>query len=106
MIVKGTEIRRQVEISVDEYEALKGLSCHFGCSSPLFNEDRDLRWMPEYKEGTDELLALRAETDISRHGSPCWESTGFKIYDPIALKAYTHIKALCQLLKEREERAK
>lgn len=106
MIVKGTEIRRQVEFSVDEQDALKGLAYHFGCGRPLFEDDYDTRWMPEYKEGTDELSALRAETDISRHGSPCWESTGYKIYDPIALKAYVHIKELQQLLKEREERAK
>lgn len=105
MIVKGTEIRRQVEISVDEHEALKGLAYHFGCSSPLFNEDRDLRWMPEY-DATHDLLALRAETNISYHGSPQWEPTGQKITDSDALRAYTLIKGLQQLLKEREAREK
>lgn len=35
MIVKGTEIRRNIDVSIDEYEALKGLACHFGCSNPL-----------------------------------------------------------------------
>lgn len=106
MIVKGTEIRRQIDVSIDEYEALKGLACHFGCSNSLFNEDRDLRWMPEYDDTTHDLSALRAETDISYHGSPCWEPTGQKITDSDALRAYVHIKALCQLLKEREERAR
>lgn len=62
--------------------------------------------MPEYDEGTHDLSALRAETDISYHGSPCWEPTGQKITDPDALRAYTLIKGLKQLMKEREERAK
>lgn len=106
MLVKGTEIRRQVEFSIDEYEALKGLAYHFGCGTPLFDTDRDTRWIPEYDQDTHDLSALRAETNISYHGSPCWESTGHKINDPIALRAYTHVKALQQLMKEREERAK
>lgn len=103
MIVKGTEIRQQVEFNVDEYEALKGLAYYFGCGSPLFDNSRDTRWIPEYDDTTHDLSALRAEVDISYHGSSCWESTGQKITDPDALRAYTLIKELQRLMKEREE---
>ena len=107
MVVKGTEIIQQTKIEVDEYEALKGLAYHFGCGNPLFDDDRDKRWMPEYDDTTHDLLALRAEIDVSYHGSPQWEPIGSKITDSDILRAYVHLKALKQLLmEERETRAK
>lgn len=105
MIVKGMEVRH-IDVSVDEYEALKGIAYELGCGSALFDDSRDTRWMPEYNGTAHDLSALREETDISYHGSPCWEPTGHKITDSDALRAYTSIKALLQIMKERKERAK
>ena len=98
MIVKGTKTK-QVEVNVDERELLRGLANYFGCSEPLFDEYYGVRWMPEYDETTHDLLALRAETDVSHHGSPTWEPTGGKITDEVSLRAYTHLKELLRIME-------
>lgn len=103
MIVKGTETR-QVEVNVNEMELLRGLANHFGCSEPLFDEDYDTRWIPEYDSVSHDLSALRAEVDISHHGSPTWEPTGRKITDEISLRAYTHLKELLRIMEENRGR--
>lgn len=93
--VKGIE-KRNVTIEVEPKELFTAMTSHFGLSQ-VFDHSADERFR-EIKTPGGNLTALQRETDISYHGSPCWEEKGAPITDDRQLKAYQLLKQLKTLL--------
>lgn len=95
MMIHATETR-QVKVDVTPEECFQALCSHVHLRHILYPSN-DTIWKEERnKNGV--LTQLVEETDISRHGSPCWQPTGKVVADSYTLNLYQHFLAVKQLL--------
>ena len=85
-----------VYTTVDALEALKAIGIAYGLYS-RDEESRDQRVMPD--EGGD-YPALVVQEDISRHGSPLWETVRTLTDDPRQIQRYLAFRETLAMIQE------
>ena len=97
MTIKGIEtIKRPATVEITVTDCFRSLCFALGVGRILY-PDSGKRYMPIEKNG--EIVKLIEQEDISRHGSPCWDSTGVEITDPETIEIYRHCKALKTIIR-------
>lgn len=85
-----------VYTTVDALEALKAIGIAYGLYSRA-EESRDQRVMPD--EGGD-YPALVVQEDVSRHGSPLWETVRTLTDDPRQIQRYLAFRETLAMIQE------
>ena len=86
-------------VAIDPEIALKAIGQKFGLHYAR-HEDRDMRVVVG---GLPEWPALELQENISRHGSPCWDTVEVLTTDPKDIEAYQHFQAVLAYIKEKGE---
>lgn len=93
MKVKAVETRN-VTVDITPKDCFLALTDHFGLRD-IFRPGNNSYYNEIEENG--KLTKLQKMTDISRHGSPCYEPKGDPITDPNKLEAFAALKKLYYL---------
>ena len=89
-------------ISIDAEVALKVIGQKFGLHYTAADQ-RDVRVVVA---GVPEMPALELQEDISRHGSPCWNTVEILTTDLKEIEAYKNFQAIMKYIREKENEEK
>ncbi len=84
--------------TVDALEALKCIGMAYG----LYNHAEDLRDSRVMLVEDGERPALVIQEDISRHGSPCWETVRTITDDPERIQRYMAFRETVGMIRQME----
>ncbi len=84
--------------TVDALEALKCIGMAYG----LYDHSEDLRDSRVMLEKGGDRPALVVQEDISRHGSPCWETVRTITDDPERIRRYMAFRETVGIVRQME----